>query len=162
MNDQNEKMLFGKNVDKLINQRYQTVKQAAREIGYYRNDLTKVICGKKNFQLKTALKIAKYFNISVFLLFDRLFDVAEYRTKFHYVDEEYDEVIRVNFRELNARQSDIRIDPTTVSHFMRGHRNNPTIKTICEIADGANLSVSDLLKTVQDKELDKRIKENAK
>lgn len=143
MNDQNEKMLFGKNVDKLINQRYQTVKQAAREIGYYRNDLTKVICGKKNFQLKTALKIAKYFNISVFLLFDRLFDVAEYRTKFHYVDEEYDEVIRVNFRESNARQSDIRIDPTTVSHFMRGHRNNPTIKTICEIADGANLSVSD-------------------
>ena len=107
MNDQNEKMLFGKNVDKLINQRYQTVKQAAREIGYYRNDLTKVICGKKNFQLKTALKIAKYFNISVFLLFDRLFDVAEYRTKFHYVDEEYDEVIRVNFRELNilVRQS---------------------------------------------------------
>ena len=100
MNDQNEKMLFGKNVDKLINQRYQTVKQAAREIGYYRNDLTKVICGKKNFQLKTALKIAKYFNISVFLLFDRLFDVAEYRTKFHYVDEEYDEVIRVNFREV--------------------------------------------------------------
>lgn len=70
MNDQNEKMLFGKNVDKLINQRYQTVKQAAREIGYYRNDLTKVICGKKNFQLKTALKIAKYFNISVFLLFE--------------------------------------------------------------------------------------------
>ena len=66
---------------------------------------------------------------------------------FHYVDEEYDEVIRVNFRESNARQSDIRIDPTTVSHFMRGHRNNPTIKTICEIADGANLSVSDLLKT---------------
>lgn len=94
--------------------------------------------------------------------FDRLFDVAEYRTKFHYVDEEYDEVIRVNFRESNARQSDIRIDPTTVSHFMRGHRNNPTIKTICEIADGANLSVSDLLKTVQDKELDKRIKENDK
>lgn len=45
---------------------------------------------------------------------------------------------------------------------MRGHRNNPTIKTICEIADGANLSVSDLLKTVQDKELDKRIKENDK
>ena len=95
-------------------------------------------------------------------IFDRLFDVAEYRTKFHYVDEEYDEVIRVNFRESNARQSDIRIDPTTVSHFMRGHRNNPTIKTICEIADGANLSVSDLLKTVQDKELDKRIKENDK
>lgn len=85
-----------------------------------------------------------------------------HRTKFHYVDEEYDEVIRVNFRESNARQSDIRIDPTTVSHFMRGHRNNPTIKTICEIADGANLSVSDLLKTVQDKELDKRIKENDK
>lgn len=151
LRDQDVKNIFSKNLDILISQKNWTVKQAAGELKYYRNDLAKILSGKKNFQLNTAVRIAKYFDVSVFIMFDRLFEIDHAR--FHYVDVDYAEIIRINFKKSYARQSNVSLDATTVSHFMNRRRNNPTIKTVYAIAEGAGISVSDLLKTKQDEEI---------
>lgn len=153
--------VFGRNIGLLVNQRNWTIKKAAEELDYSRNDLSAIMSGKKNFQLETAVKMAKHFDISVFLLFDRLFETAEYRNHFLFVDTNYNEVIRDNFDKASARQSAVDLDATTVSHFMNGRRNNPTINTLCKIADGARLSVSALLKTDDDKEKEEILRRNS-
>lgn len=155
------KGLFGRNIGLLINQKNWTIKKAAEELDYPRNDLSAIMSGKKNFRLGTAVKIAKYFDISVYLLFDRLFETAEYRKKFPFVDTNYNDVIRENFSRSSSRQSAVDLDATTVSHLMNGRRNNPTINTFCKIAGGANLTVSALLKTDADQKTEEILRRDS-
>lgn len=159
---QETKALFGKNLVVLIRQRNWTIKKAAEEIGYFRNDLSAILSGNKNFQLRTAVKIAKYFDVSVFLMFDRLFDDADYRKNFPFVDADYMDMIRKNFSNSTTKQSNIDLDPTTVSHLIKGRRNNPTVNTLSKIAEGSGTTVSALLKTIQDKQIEKKLKEDSK
>lgn len=152
MNTEDEKNIFGHNLQILINQRNWSIKQAAEEIGYDRNDLSKILVGSKNFTLETAIKFSRFFNISLFLLFCRLFNSEKYRTSFPFVDTQYMCVIRKNFQLLSAKQAAIDMDSSTVSHIMHGRRKNPTINTLYKIADGASVSLDELLKTEQDKQ----------
>ena len=88
MNVEDDKNTFGQNLQALISQRNWTIQHAAKEIGYDRNDLSKILSGTKNFKLQTAIRFAHFFDISVFLLFSRLFDNKEYRIHFPFEEAE--------------------------------------------------------------------------
>lgn len=76
MNLINEKEIFGHNIQILINQRNWSIQHAAKEIKYDRNKLSKILIGQQNFKLTTAIKFARFFNVSVFLLFDRVLKIV--------------------------------------------------------------------------------------
>lgn len=159
-NTEDEKNIFSKNLQLLINQKNWTIQKAAKELGYDRNDLSKILVGNKNFELRTVVHFAQFFNVSVFLLFDRLFENEQYRTNFPFVEADYISVIRNNFRSCSAKQSHVDMDPSTVSQIMNGGRNNPTIDTLHKIADGASVAFHQLLKTEQDKQTENKLKED--
>lgn len=163
MNTEDEKSIFGNNLQVLTNQRNWTIQQAAREIGYDRNDFSAILSGTKNFKLQTAVKFAQFFNVSVFLLFTRLFKDGEYRACFPFVEkDDYMVIVRKNFQSLSTRQSDVAMDPSTVSQIMNGRRNNLTINTLHTIAASASVPLCELLKTEQDKKTEEKLKEDAK
>ena len=147
MTENFDRQTFGSNVSYLIDQMGWSVQYTANQIGYNRMDLSAVLTGRKNFKLSTIIKIAQFFNVSVFLLFSRLFS-------------DYMQVIQKNFRSYSAKQANVALDATTVSHILHGRRTNITISTLEQLAAGAGLSVSDLLKTAQDTAREKSIKED--
>lgn len=157
MNSTDDLKVFQQNLISLVEKNYQTTSTAAEAIRYDRGALSKLLYSQKNFKLETLLKIAKTFDVSVYLLFSRLF--AKYKDTFHYVEADYMEIIRTNFYAQSRPQSYIQLDPTTVSHILNGRRKNITIKTISKIAAGASISISDLLKTQQDVILEKKLLE---
>lgn len=150
--------IFGENILILIRQNGWTITEAARQLRYGRNDLSLIINGTKNFQLKTAVRFAKIFNISVFLLFSRQFDDSEYRERFPFIEENYMEVFAQNFREFHLKQAMVELDSATMSKIMNGKYQNPTIKTLCTIGADTTTSVSALLKTHKDKQIELKIK----
>ena len=154
-----ELKIFKQNVIFLVEKNYQVTYAAAKAIGCDRGDFSKLLYREKNFRLETLIKIAKTFNVSVFLLFSRLFDDPQYRDSFPFVDADYMSIIRTNFHAQSIPQSHIALDSTTVSHIMNGRRSNVTIRTICKIAAGASMSISELLKTEEDKIREKQLKE---
>lgn len=162
MNATDEKTIFGNNLLVLITQRNWTIQQAAIELGYNRNSLSQILVGSKNFRLETAIKFAKYFDISLFLLFSRLFKDNGYRTHFRFVDADYMDLIRKNFRTTSTKQSEVQLDPTTVSHIMHGKRSNLTINTLCQISSATSKPLAELLKTDLDKEKENYLKEDDK
>lgn len=155
-----EKSIVGRNLQILINQKNWSIKQAAKELNYDRMKLSKMLSGSQNFRIKTLVKFAHFFDVSVFLLFNRLFENEQYRQDFSFVDEDYMHVFRENFKATSIKQSLISLDPTTVSHIMNGHRNNPTINTLHQFAEDSNTSLSELLKTEIDKKIIKQKEED--
>ena len=151
--------IFGQNLEKLILQHCQTRTKCAEDTRYSRSELSKLLYGQRNLTLQKALRFARHFNISLFLLFSRNFEIFEYRNKFPFVDKDYTSVIRQNFKDLNGKQSKVDLDPSTCSKLINGHRSNPTIKTLCRLALGANTSPAELLKTDEDKRIEKNLKE---
>lgn len=160
MTENFDRQTFGSNVSYLIDQMGWSVQYTANQIGYNRIDLSAVLTGRKNFKLSTIIKIAQFFNVSVFLLFSRLFSEPSYQKSFPFVDTDYMQVIQKNFRSCSAKQANVALDTTTVSHILHGRRTNITIATLEQLAAGAGLSVSDLLKTAQDTAREKSIKED--
>lgn len=120
-----EKSIVGRNLQILINQKNWSIKQAAKELNYDRINLSKMLSGSQNFRIKTLVKFAHFFDVPVFLLFNRLFEDEQYRKDFSFVDEDYMHVFRVNFKATSVKQSLIDLDSTTVSHIINGRRNNP-------------------------------------
>lgn len=149
----NERNIVGQNLQVLINKRNWTIKHAAEELNYDRIKLSKILSGTHNFKLQTMVKFARYFDISVFLLFDRLFENEDYRNKFSFVDTNYINVFTKNFKSKKIKQSTITLDPATISHIMNGHQGNPTINTLLHIAEDSKTSLSELLKTDSDKRI---------
>lgn len=141
-----EKSIVGRNLQILINQKNWSIKQAAKELNYDRINLSKMLSGSQNFRIKTLVKFAHFFDVPVFLLFNRLFEDEQYRKDFSFVDEDYMYVFRVNFKATSVKQSLIDLDSTTVSHIINGRRNNPTISTLHQFAEYSNTSLSELLK----------------
>ena len=160
MTENFDRQTFGSNVSYLIDQMGWSVQYTTNQIGYNRMDLSAVLTGRKNFKLSTIIKIAQFFNVSVFLLFSRLFNEPSYQKSFPFVDTDYMQVIQENFRSYSAKQANVALDATTVSHILHGRRTNITISTLEQLAAGAGLSVSDLLKTAQDTAREKSIKED--
>lgn len=146
-----EKSIVGRNLQILINQKNWSIKQAAKELNYDRMNLSKMLSGSQNFRIKTLVKFAHFFDVPVFLLFNRLFEDEQYRKNFSFVDEDYMHVFRVNFKATSVKQSLIALDSTTVSHIINGRRNNPTISTLHQFAEYSNTSLSELFKTEIDK-----------
>lgn len=146
-----EKEIFGNNIQILINQRNWTIQHAANELKYDRNKLSKILTGSQNFELRTVIKFARFFNISVFLLFSRLFENEQYRILFPFIESDYMSVFRKNFESSSLKQSDINLDSTTVSHIICGRRNNPTIDTLQHFTENSNTILSELFKTETDK-----------
>ena len=144
-----EKSIVGRNLQILINQKNWSIKQAAKELNYDRMNLSKMLSGSQNFRIKTLVKFAHFFDVPVFLLFNRLF-----------VDEDYMHVFRVNFKATSVKQSLIALDSTTVSHIINGRRNNPTISTLHQFAEYSNTSLSELFKTEIDKIIIKQKEED--
>lgn len=130
-----EKSIVGRNLQILINQKNWSIKQAAKELNYDRINLSKMLSGSQNFRIKTLVKFAHFFDVPVFLLFNRLFEDEQYRKDFSFVDEDYMYVFRVNFKATSVKQSLIDLDSTTVSHIINGRRNNPTISTLHQFAE---------------------------
>ena len=154
-----EKAVFGKNVNMLIQQNDWSFQRAADEIRCSRLILSRIVDGRQNFRLETAVKIARRFDISVFLMFSRLFENPEYQNAFHFVETNHMAVIRANFKAKRIKQSDVALDATTVAHLMGGRRSNPTIHTMCTLAEGVQLPLSELLKTTQDRVIEKELQE---
>ena len=149
-----EKSIVGRNLQILINQKNWSIKQAAKELNYDRINLS------QNFRIKTLVKFAHFFDVPVFLLFNRLFEDEQYRKDFSFVDEDYMHVFRVNFKATSVKQSLIDLDSTTVSHIINGRRNNPTISTLHQFAEYSNTSLSELFKTEIDKIIIKQKEED--
>lgn len=154
MNFNDSTIVFGNNLLTLINQKSWSIQYTAHQLKYGRNDLSCIINGTKNFRLCTAVRFAKFFNVSLFLMFSRQFDNTAYRSRFPFVDTDYMDVFRHNFQSQNVKQSVIELDSSTVSKIMRGYRNNLTIKTLYTISSDASIPLSELLKTTQDKEIE--------
>lgn len=154
-----EKSIVGRNLQILINQKNWSITQAAKELNYDRIKLSKMLSGSQNFRIITLIKIARFFDVSVFLLFNRLFESEQYRKDFSFVDEDYMHVFRKNFKAASIKQSLINLDSTTVSHIMNGRRNNPTINTLHQFAEDSNTSLSELLKTETDRKIIKQKEE---
>lgn len=104
-----EKSIVGRNLQILINQKNWSIKQAAKELNYDRMNLSKMLSGSQNFRIKTLVKFAHFFDVPVFLLFNRLFEDEQYRKNFSFVDEDYMHVFRVNFKATSVKQSLIHI-----------------------------------------------------
>lgn len=156
-----EKSIVGRNLQILINQKNWSIKQAAKELNYDRINLSKMLSGSQNFRIKTLVKFAHFFDVPVFLLFNRLFEDEQYRKDFSFVDEDYMHVFRVNFKATSVKQSLIDLDSTTVSHIINGRRNNPTISTLHQFAEYSNTSLSELFKTEIDKIIIKQKEEDS-
>ncbi|WP_295249426.1 helix-turn-helix transcriptional regulator [uncultured Catenibacterium sp.] len=156
----NERNIVGQNLQVLINKRNWTIKHAAKELNYDRIKLSRILSGAHNFKLQTMVKFARYFDISVFLLFDRLFENEDYRNRFPFVDTNYMNVFTDNFKSQNIKQSTITLDPATISHIINGHRSNPTINTLLQIAEDSKTSLSELLKTDSDKKISNNYKKD--
>ena len=155
----NEAMtIFGENLSTLIGQRNWTVQYAARELEYGRNDLSTVINGTQNIQLKTAVRFARYFNTAVFLMFSRQFENEEFRRKFPFVEADYMNVFCDNFQRYSLRRSMIELDAATVSRILNGKYKNPTIKTLHTICLDNGILLSEMLKTIQDKQAEEQEK----
>lgn len=161
MNIDDEKRVFGQNILTLINQRNWSIRHAAAELSYDRQDLSDITVGRKNFKLGTAVKFARYFNVSVFMLFSRQFDNRDYRICFPFVDTDYMSVIRANFQTGSVLQAAVPLDPTTTSHIMKGRRKNLTINTLSKFLIGEAATLSELLKTDQDRLIEKQLLEDA-
>lgn len=154
--------IFGANLASLIRASGKTIQECAKQIHYGRSDLSLVIRGKKNITLQTAAKIAQHFDLSLFLLFTRQFDQGElYRRNFPFIETNYLSVYRKNFITLKGSQSKVELDPSTCWKLLSsdGGHANPTVKTLCAIAAGANASLAELLKTNEDKRTEKKLKE---
>lgn len=100
-----EKSIVGRNLQILINQKNWSIKQAAKELNYDRMNLSKMLSGSQNFRIKTLVEFAHFFDVPVFLLFNRLFEDEQYRKNFSFVDEDYMHVFRVNFKATSVKQS---------------------------------------------------------
>ncbi len=159
MNTEESSRVFGQNILSLIQKRNWSFQAAACELHYDREDLSKLTVGMKNFRLETAIRFARFFNVSLFLLFSRLFGEAKYQEAFVFVDADYMDVLRANFKGSAAKQADIDLDSTTMWQIMHGQRGNLTIRTLEKIAQGSKLPLSELLKTDQDKAIEAKIKE---
>lgn len=152
MNLINEKEIFGHNIQILINQRNWSIQHAAKELEYDRNILSKILISQQNFKLTTAIKFARYFNVSVFLLFDRVFENSQYRDHFPFIECDYMFVFRKNFKNTQFKQASIHsLDSAIVSHIISGHRNDVTINTLCCFSQDSEIELSELLKTETDK-----------
>ena len=152
MNLINEKEIFGHNIQILINQRNWSIQHAAKELEYDRNILSKILIGQQNFKLTTAIKFARYFNVSVFLLFDRVFENSQYRDHFPFIECDYMFVFRKNFKNTQFKQASIHsLDSAIVSHIISGHLNDITINTLCCFSQDSEIKLSELLKTETDK-----------
>ena len=81
-----EKSIVGRNLQILINQKNWSIKQAAKELNYDRINLSKMLSGSQNFRIKTLVKFAHFFDVPVFLLFNRLFEDEQYRKDFSFVE----------------------------------------------------------------------------
>lgn len=151
-----ERRIFGRNLYTLIQKRNWSMRRAADEIGYGRNDFSGIINGTKNFQLKTAVKIAKFFDVSLFLMFSRQFDVKEYRERFLFIETDYMNVFVENFNRKSLKRSRVELDAATLSKILNGKYKNPTIKTLETICLDNGVVLSELLKTSQDKNIEKK------
>ena len=147
-----ELKIFGENLFTLICQKNWTVKRAASELDYGRNDLSAIINGTKNFQLKTAVRFAERLNVSLSLMFSRQFDNEIYRTRFIYVDASYIDVFCENLRAYSFKRTIIELDSSTMSKIMNGRYRNPTIKTLSVISSDVGIPLAELLKTTEEKE----------
>lgn len=155
----NEAMtIFGENLSILIGQRNWTVQYAARELEYGRNDLSAVINGAQNIQLKTVVRFARYFNTAVFLMFSRQFDNEEFRRKFPFVEADYMNVFCENFQRHSLQRSIIELDAATVSKILNGKYKNPTIKTLHIICLDSGIQLSEMLKTIQERQVEEKEK----
>lgn len=146
-----ERQIFGQNLLTLIRQRNWSIRQAAIALHYNRQDLSAITVGRKNFKLETAVKFAKFFNVSLFLLFSRQFRNSDYRNQFPFIETDYMNVIRTNFKNSCVSQASLPLDPTTTSHIMHGRRKNLTISTLIKLSSGKVEFLSELLKTNNDK-----------
>lgn len=156
-----ENRIFAENLDILLRQRGWSNQDAAEELHYDRNLLSSILSGNQNFRLETAVKFARYFKAPLFLMFSRNFKISEYREDYSFVETDYMEVLRNNFRALHVKQADVAIDSSTMCHIMKGRRKNLTINTLRKIAVGASVPLSELLKTRQDREIEEKRKEAA-
>ena len=161
MNLINEKEIFGHNIQILINQRNWSIQHAAKEIKYDRNKLSKILIGQQNFKLTTAIKFARFFNVSVFLLFDRVFENSQYRDHFPFIESDYMFVFRKNFKNTQLKQASIHpLDSAIVSHIISGHRNDITINTLHRFSQDSEIPLSELLKTETDKHTQQLLRTN--
>lgn len=152
--------IFGVNLGKLIEQKKWSDQKAAEELGYSRKELSLVITGQQNFKMKTAVKFARYFNVSLHLFFTRVFDNDEYRAHFPFVEADYMSVLGQNFRDLSIKQASIDMDKSSLSQILNARRRSITIETATKLAEEAGVSLADLLMTVEDKEIKKKLEED--
>lgn len=155
-----EKSIVGRNLEILINQKNWTIKHAAQELNYNRIGLSKMLSGSQNFRLQTLIKFARFFDVSLFLFFNRFFEDERYRRHFSFIETEYMNIFRENFKIASIKQSSIELDSTTVSHLMHGRRNNPTINTLHQIAVDSKIPLFKFLMTETDKSIDDYLTEN--
>ena len=154
----NEHSILGENIRTLMNENNLTLEKLASAIKYNRRGLSAASLGKQNLQLNTLVKIAEYFDLSLYILCDRNFKNPQYRKAFHYVGNvNYIDLIRTNFRNSKTKQSMVALDSTTVSHIMNGRRNNITINTIVKFAEAAGVNLSELFITDQDRKIKKQL-----
>ena len=154
-----ERIVFGKNIQTIMNQQGCTIQRVALDCGYDRESLSALLLGNKNFKLATAVKLARYFDVSIFLLFSRSFESQAHLKEFPFVEADYMEVLRRNFRNTAAKQAAVELDSPTVSQIMNGRRNNLTVDTLHLFAKGAARPLSELLITEADKTIERRLKE---
>ena len=150
-----ERQIFGRNLLALICSKNWSVQRAAAELGY---DLSEILSGRKNFKLETAVKFARFFNTSFFLLFSRLFREPSYQENFPFEDADYMCVLQKNFLSHCTNRSAVDLDATTLSHILHGRRRNVTISTVERLAAGANISVAALLMTESERQKEHRMK----
>ena len=152
----NVQEILGNNVNDLINSKNYTLSKIAQKLNYNRAGLSQLTgCGSNhsNCQLKTIVNIARFFNISVFLLVSRLYKDELYRNHFTFVEENYSKIFRDNLIELDISPRLVHLDPTTVSHILHGRRTNFTLATMCEFSRASSTPLYQLLMTDIDKQI---------
>lgn len=135
MNDYySELIVFGRNVQFLLERNHLSNIEFEKQTGYSRNDLPALLNGSMNFKLSTAIKIARFFDIYLPSLFHRSFlDDNRQRNK-GFEDKDYYKIFRLNILDLRSRgyfgQSDVSMDPATLSRFINGKVQDPKIYTL--------------------------------
>ena len=150
-----ELQVFGGNLNFIRSQEGLTVKQFAEKIGYDRVYSGRLLSGKQNIKLSTAIRIARNTGYSLSALFNSCFiDDFEYREGRGFEEINY---LKSYLKLANQKMSSGRIsqneiamttdrDKAEISRILSGKINDPTIRTLSVISKAMNSSLSDMLR----------------
>lgn len=144
---------FGDNIRFLRIRQNMTIKDWAKFLNYDRNRLAELEQGFQDIKLNTALKIAKTVDKDFSMLFSNSFkDDFNICQNKKFIDKNYMEIFKKNsykaINEINLKKCDIDdAKRETISRILNGHVENPHIKTLSNIADKLQVSLSKLFFT---------------